>query len=124
MPGQIVGALVEQLAKIIALARLESSCTAGIVYVYGRCIAEGWLPRKDFEDMDIYRRCHHRISAVVQIPDWTYSDQATFGEDVQLMMKKGLTFDEVRQSPEFALMAKSRLARVRADLFAKLEAVI
>jgi hypothetical protein len=32
-------------------ARLESSCTAGIVYVYGRCMREGWLDRALFEDM-------------------------------------------------------------------------
>ena len=32
-------------------SRLESSCTAGIVYVYGRCIREGWLPRDEFAEM-------------------------------------------------------------------------
>ncbi len=32
-------------------ARLESSGTSGITYVYGRCIREGWLDRDAFEPM-------------------------------------------------------------------------
>jgi len=32
-------------------ARLESSCTCGIVAVYGRCIRESWLARDEFLDM-------------------------------------------------------------------------
>ena len=32
-------------------ARLESSCSSGITYVYGRCVREGWLERRDYEPM-------------------------------------------------------------------------
>ena len=32
-------------------ARLESSASIGITYVYGRCLREGWVDRKDFEPM-------------------------------------------------------------------------
>ena len=35
----------------VASSRLESSCTAGIVCVYGRCITQGWLSKDDFQDM-------------------------------------------------------------------------
>jgi rhamnogalacturonyl hydrolase YesR len=35
----------------VPFARVESSCTAGIVYAYGRCILEGWLPREQYEPM-------------------------------------------------------------------------
>ena len=33
------------------MARIESSCTTGIVYVFARCITEGWLPRESFQRM-------------------------------------------------------------------------
>ena len=32
-------------------ARIESSCTTGIVYVFARCITAGWLPRERFAPM-------------------------------------------------------------------------
>jgi len=35
----------------VSFARVESSCTAGIVYAYGRCLCEGWLPRAKYAPM-------------------------------------------------------------------------
>ncbi len=35
----------------MASSRLESSCTAGIVSVYGRCVTQGWLPKDEFLPM-------------------------------------------------------------------------
>ena len=60
----------------------------------------------------------------MRLPDWTYTQQATFGVDVRSMMAAGLTFAEVQDSPEFTLMAKSRLKRIERDLEGKLAHVI
>ena len=79
---------------------------------------------KAFEDMEIYQQHKERIFGLVRLPDWTYTDQATFGVDMQQMMKAGLTFDEVRTSPDFNLMAKSRLHRIKTDIYDKLALVV
>jgi hypothetical protein len=79
---------------------------------------------REFEDMRIYQAHRHRISGLVHMPDWTYTDPATFGADMRQMMKAGLTFDEARTSPDFTLMSKSRLHRLQHDIFYKLKGVI
>jgi hypothetical protein len=79
---------------------------------------------KAFEDMEIYQKHKSRISGLVRLPDWTYTDQQTFGVDVSQMMKAGLTFEEVKTSPDFSLMAKSRLNRVKNEVFGKLAQVV
>jgi hypothetical protein len=79
---------------------------------------------KDFEEMEIYERHRARIAALVRMPDWTYTQQATFGVDMRCMMTAGLTFAEVQGSPDFTLMAKSRLRRIERDLQGKLAHVI
>jgi hypothetical protein len=79
---------------------------------------------RDFEAMEIYERWRGRIGALVRLPDWTYAQQATFGVDVRAMMASGLTFAEAQRSPQFTLMAKSRLKRLERDLDAKLAHVI
>jgi hypothetical protein len=79
---------------------------------------------KAFEDMEIYRTHKERVCGVVRLPDWTRTDHATFGVDVEQMMKAGLTFNEVRTSPDFNLIAKSRLNRIKNDIYGKLTNVI
>ncbi len=56
--------------------------------------------------------------------DHTFSEPATFGIDVKQMMSKGLTFAEVRQSPEFTLMAKARLHRIEQEVNGQLGPIL
>ncbi|MDD4937253.1 MAG: conjugal transfer protein TraL [Acidiphilium sp.] len=84
---------------------------------FGDIEAEG----KTFEDMKVYQNNKDRIHGLVRIVRQTGS---TFGKDVQLMLDAKLTFDEIAASPEFGLMSKSRLSRVREAIFNQLKAVI
>ncbi|WP_435896227.1 conjugal transfer protein TraL (plasmid) [Bartonella heixiaziensis] len=69
---------------------------------------------KSFEEMKIFKETKDRISAIITIPQQTSS---TFGEDIKTMLDKKLTFNEVKDSNEFSIMAKSRLTRVKNMLF-------
>jgi hypothetical protein len=51
------------------------------------------------------------------LPERTAS---TFGADMAEMMRQHLTFDEAIASPAFQTMAKSRLNRIRKDVFDQL----
>jgi hypothetical protein len=84
---------------------------------FGRIAQDG----KDFYDMEIYRRHKGRIYAVISLPQRTAS---TFGADMADMMRRHLTFDEAIASPDFSVMAKSRLARIRKDVFDQLSACL
>jgi hypothetical protein len=72
---------------------------------------------KTFYDMEIYRHHRDRIHAVITLPERTAS---TFGADMAEMMRQHLTFDEAIASPAFQTMAKSRLNRIRKDVFDQL----
>lgn len=76
---------------------------------------------KVFEEMEVYLNHRHRIHAVLRLPQRT---PATFGADLQEMMKRHLTFAEAIASPDFSIMARQRLAKVRQDIFAQMDAVL
>ncbi len=79
---------------------------------------------KSFQEMEIHARWKHRIAAIVKLPDWTHTEKDTFGVDVRKMMTAGLTFAQVRASPEFTLMAKSRLHELERQVYAQLTPII
>lgn len=83
---------------------------------FGDITAEG----KSFEEMKVYVKNKERVRGIVRIARQTGS---TFGEDVKLMLDSKLTFDEVAHSPDFGLMAKSRLAKVKNAIFQQLDAI-
>lgn len=74
-----------------------------------------------FEEMEVYARHERRIHAVLRLP---YRTQATFGADLQDMLKLHLTFAEAIASPSFPIMARQRLAKVRQDIFAQMETAL
>ena len=76
---------------------------------------------KPFEKMAVYEAYHHRIHAIIHLPQRT---TATFGADVTDMMKRQQTFDEAINDPETRLMAKQRLTLVRRDVFNQLQAAL
>lgn len=113
-------AMHDTLAGLDSLAKSLPPQARIIVWLnefFGDIEADG----KQFEDMKVYERHKHLISGIVRIARQTGS---TFGKDVQLMLDHKMTFDEVAQSAEFGLMAKSRLSQVKKSISDQLGAVL
>lgn len=108
--------LVETLKDLDDLATQLPEEVTLIVWLnehFGKIAEDG----KDFYQMEIYRRHRERILAVIFLPQRT---AATFGADMAEMMRQHLTFNEAIASADFSTMAKSRLARIRKDVFEQL----
>ena len=84
---------------------------------FGRIEQDG----KSFFDMEVYDRHRARIHGVVTLPQRT---RETFGADMAAMMKRRMTFAEAIASPDFHVMAKSRLKQIRDHAYQQLEAVL
>ncbi len=67
-----------------------------------------------FEKFDEYILREGRVYGMITIPKQT---STTFGQDVQQLLDRKMTFDEVNMSEQFNLMSKSRLFRIKATLF-------
>jgi CobQ/CobB/MinD/ParA nucleotide binding domain len=80
----------------------------GQVHLHGKC----------FEELDVTRDNAAKLLGSVLIPDRTRS---TFGDDVEQMLKRRLTFDEAIKTDDFSLVSKQRLEIVRRDLFEQLD---
>mgnify|MGYP001024569470 FL=1 len=84
---------------------------------FGKIEVDG-LP---FEEMNVYLKNQDRIHGIVRLPK---QNPATFGADMERMLTAKLTFDEINLSSDFDLMKKSRLFRVRKDIYRQLEEVV
>lgn len=84
---------------------------------FGKIEVDG-LP---FEDMKVYEKNERRVHGIVRL---SKLNPATYGADMEKMLTAKLTFDEVNMSPEFDLMKKSRLFRVRKEIYHQLEDVL
>src|SRR5687768_5499025 len=84
---------------------------------FGKVEAHG----RTFEEMNVYLDNQHRVHGIVHLPK---RNPATFGADIEKMLTARLTFDEVRQSPDFFVMNKSRIYRVQQDIYHQLKDVI
>jgi hypothetical protein len=51
-------------------------------------------------------------------------DPRTHGRDVATMLARQMTFEEAIASPEFRIVAKSRLSQVRCATFEQLDAIM
>jgi CobQ/CobB/MinD/ParA nucleotide binding domain len=76
------------------------------------------LDGKSFEELDVTRNHAGKLLGSVLIPDRTRN---TFGDDVEQMLKRRLTFDEAIRTDDFSLVSKQRLEIVRRDLFKQLD---
>lgn len=74
-----------------------------------------------FEKMKVYERNKSRVHGLIRIDRQTGT---TFGEDIRLMLDQKLSFDEIEQSQDFGIMAKSRLKKVKSNIFQQLSLVI
>jgi CobQ/CobB/MinD/ParA family nucleotide binding protein len=74
-----------------------------------------------FEEMGFYLDNQSRVHGIVRLPK---RNPATFGADIEKMLTARLTFDEVRQSPDFFVMNKSRIFRVQQEIYHQLKDVL
>jgi hypothetical protein len=82
-----------------------------------RFIIDGYA----FEETRAYQDNAMRIAGIVHLPQ---IDPRSFGRDVTAMLSQRKTFAEAIESPEFFLVSKSRLFRVRESIFEQLDAVM
>ena len=75
---------------------------------------------KTFEDTKLYRTNTDKIKGMVTIAQ---RNRDTFIRDLEEMVKKKLTFDEVKASTAFKMMEKQRLNIVKKDIFTQLDKV-
>lgn len=115
--GQAIRDTLAGFASLVEQMPGNAQIVVWLNEFFGDIEAEG----KTFEEMNVYLRNKDRVRGIVRITRQTGS---TFGKDIQLMLDSKLTFDEVAQSPEFGLMAKSRLAQVRKGIFEQLAVVL
>lgn len=73
-----------------------------------------------FEETDIYLSNKERINGIVRLKSRRHS---TFAADIEKMLVADLTFDEANASPDFNLISKSRLLRMKEDIYRQLEEV-
>jgi hypothetical protein len=83
----------------------------------GRFDADGFA----FEETRAYQDNASRIAAVVHLPPL---DPLTHGRDIATMLARQVVFEEAIASPEFRIVAKSRLSQVRKSVFDQLDAIM
>ena len=112
-------ALLDTLRGFDALAKVapvEARLVVWLNEYYGPIEADG----KDFERMQVYERHRERIHALVRLAKL---NPYTSGKDVELMVARRLTFDEVMKAPEFGLMEKQRIRSAQKAIFSQLALV-
>jgi shikimate kinase len=75
---------------------------------------------RQFEQLGVYSQNENKIAGVIVLPARDHA----FGFDINRMLTKGLTFDEAITSADFNIVAKSRLNRVRKELFERIGAAL
>jgi hypothetical protein len=101
--------------KTLAETAAEKSLILWINEYFGPVARDG----KALDQMQVYIDNREKVLASVGIPQRSLD---TFGENIRRMRERKLTFEEaVGMAPGFALVEKSRLDRVRRDLFEQLE---
>jgi hypothetical protein len=73
---------------------------------------------KALDQVTVFQAHTNKMLGSIGIPQ---RSPDTFGESIQLMRTKKLTFDEAIQSEEFMLVQKSRLYIVQRELFEQLD---
>lgn len=75
---------------------------------------------KTFEQFSIYQEYQNRILGSVLLESFAAD---TYGQDIALMTSLNLTFEEVKLSDQFRIMAKNRLKRFQGYVFEQLDAL-
>ena len=118
------GATFKETSANLEAMAAQSPATVEIVVWINDHFGPVVPPGRRFEELEVYKASAGRIAYGIHLADHTFSEPATFGIDVKQMMSKGLTFAEVRQSPEFTLMAKARLHRIEQEVNGQLGPIL
>jgi len=98
----------------LAETATENSLVVWINEYFGPVASDG----KTFDQMQVYLDNREKVLTSVGIPR---RSPDTFGENIRQMRERKLTFDEAIRTSNFYVVEKSRLYRVRADVFRQLE---
>jgi hypothetical protein len=100
--------------KTLAETAAENSLVVWINEYFGPVIRDG----KTLDQMQVYLDNREKVLAAIAIPRRSAD---TFGENIRRMRERKLTFEEaIHTAPGFYIVEKSRLYRVRGDLFEQL----
>lgn len=83
---------------------------------FGRVVYQG----KTFEELPPYKKYRDRIRAIVRLPDL---QAATFGHDLNVMLKERKTFQDAISDLEYNLMARQRLKIIRDKIYVQLSEI-
>ena len=100
--------------KTLAENSVEQNLVVWINEFFGPVERDG----KTFNQMQVYLDNQDKVLTAVAIPQ---RSPDTFGHTIRRMREKKLTFEEAITSEEFFIVDKSRLHRVRTEIFAQLE---
>lgn len=75
---------------------------------------------KPFEEMKIYTKNKDRVKGVIRLE----KQSQTFASAMEKMLTRKLTFAEINMSPDFDLMQKSRLFRIKEDIYRRIGSVM
>lgn len=98
---------------ISVLEKLKAPVVAWLNNYWG--IVE--LGGKKFQEWKVYKDNVKQLAGVIELSNW---NPDTFGKDIKQMTSEHLTFEEVMLSPDYTLMPKQRLKRVKQEVFDQL----
>lgn len=107
---------VSELGKVITIFPDETKFVVWLNPLFGPIERDG----KGFVEFKTYKNNSHRISAIVEIPNF---DQKTFGRNLREMMESNLTFQEALKTKELPLVTRQRLTMMRRDIYKGLEQI-
>jgi hypothetical protein len=111
---------LDTLSGMVALLQQFPATVPVVVWVNeyaGTFDAEGHA----FEETRAYQDNAKRIAAVVHLHPL---DPRTHGRDAATMLARQMTFEEAIVSPDFKIVAKSRLSQIRTATFEQLDATL
>jgi hypothetical protein len=111
-------ALLETLEGFRALTAASSS--QNIIIWLNEYFGPIELDGKTFVEMKVYRDHASKVRGTIRIQE---RNADTFGEDIQVLAKNKLTFEEALGSPDWQIMARQRIRTVQRALFEQLDAV-
>ena len=111
--GQALLDTLRGFDSLATFAPREARLVVWLNEYYGPIEAEG----KQFKQMQVYERHRERLHALVHLAKL---NPYTSGKDIELMVAKKLTFDEVMKTGEFGLMEKQRIRSAQKVIFSQL----
>lgn len=112
--GDALYETLEGLDKIISLFNDETKFVVWLNPHHGPIEQGG----KQFSEFKVYKKNADRISAVIEIPDFSHD---TFGSNLREMFKSNLTFAEALNGKSmFSLVGRQRLTMMRRDIWGRM----